>query len=153
VAISNDQLRANFPEFANETAYPDSLLSFWLGVAYLMLRPQRWRQALDLGAQLYAAHNLVLEGLAAREGANGAPPQLAVGPIITKTVGEVTLTYDTASGINVEDTHWNMTTYGTRFIKFAKQFGSGPVQIGIGYTPPGNGPAWPGVIYPQNYPY
>ena len=112
----------------------------------MMLPACNWGVALDLGAQLYAAHNLVLEGLANAEAANGAPPQMAVGPIITKTVGEVTLTYDTASGVNVEDTHWNMTTYGTRFITFAPQFGAGPRQFGIGYAPPGNAGASPGVV-------
>jgi len=41
--------------------------------------------------------------------------------------------------------HWNLTVYGTRFIRFAKMFGAGPIQIGIGYNPsPFGGPAWPG---------
>jgi hypothetical protein len=153
MTITATQLRGNFTEFSNTVTYPDSLISFWLQVAYMMLPACNWGVALDLGAQLYAAHNLVLEGLANAEAGNGAPPQLAVGPIITKTVGEVTVTYDTASGVNVEDTHWNMTTYGTRFITFARQFGAGPRQFGIGCTPPGNAGAWPGVVYPANYPY
>lgn len=155
MSISNTQFRLNFPEFANTLAYPDSLLSFWFPIAYIMLNSTRWQSLLDVGAQLFVAHNCVLEGLAAAESSNGAPPGLTVGPITSKSVNDVSINYDTASGVNVEDVHWNLSNYGTRFILLARQFGSVPVQIGIGCPPPGPGfgPAWGGVVYPPNYPY
>jgi hypothetical protein len=97
--------------------------------------------------QQFVAHNLVLEGLSAAEGGNGSPPATTVGPVVTKTVGELTIVYDPSSGINPDDTSWNLTNYGSRFVKLAKQFGSIPTQLGIGHAPPFGGPPWPGVVY------
>lgn len=149
MAITAAQMRVNFPEFASNVKYSDGLVNFWIQWAYLLLDSCRWRQALDLGAQLYVAHNLSLEGLAGAEGANGAPPGMTVGPVVSKTVGELTVTYDVASGINEGDQHWALTNYGTRFIKFARQFGTGPVQTRPGRTPlgAGFGAPWAGPTF------
>jgi branched-chain amino acid aminotransferase len=40
------------------------MVSMWLNWAYTFLSARRWSVALDLGAQFFAAHNLVLDGLA-----------------------------------------------------------------------------------------
>jgi hypothetical protein len=142
--VDSDQFRANFTAFRNPTIYSDAMVQFWLQLAYQLLNPWLWGALLDVGAQLFTAHNLVLEGVATAEAANGAPPAQVVGPVVTKTVGELTITYDVASGVDPSDTSWNLSTYGTRFIKMAKQIGTAPAQLGIGRAPPQNGPAWNG---------
>ena len=147
MTITNDQFRLNFTAFASTATYPDDMLSFWFQVAYALIPGNLWGSLTDLGAQMFVAHNLILEGLSAAEGANGAPPATTVGPVVTKTVGELTIVYDPSSGVNPDDTSWNLSNYGTRFIKLAKQFGSIPTQLGVGVAPPFGGPAWPGVIY------
>lgn len=152
MAVNAAQFRLAFTEFASAKAYPDDALTMWLTFAYLFLAPNRWGPAIDLGAQLYAAHNLVLERLAWSEAANGATPGTFTGPISGKTVGELTISYDPGMGINKDDAQWGLTHYGTRFVKLARQFGSGPVQTQPGFTPIGQGfgvgfpmgPAWPG---------
>jgi Protein of unknown function (DUF4054) len=149
--ITSDQFRANFVAFQNTSIYPDSMIDFWLQFAYIFISPTLWGTVVDLGAQLFVAHNLTLEGLSNAEGGNGAPPGMTSGPIVTKTVGELTITYDPSSGVNPDDTSWNLTNYGSRFVKLAKQFGSIPTQLGIGRTPLFNGPAWPGVIYTDTW--
>ena len=152
MALTVAQFRANMPAFSSTTQYPDTSIQFWLTYAYIFLAPCRWRNALDLGAQLFAAHNVTIDGLSAAEGQNGAPSGMTVGPIVSKTVGDLTITYDTGAGVNEADGHWSLTNYGTRFIKLARQFGSGPRQIGIGYTPVGAGfgQPWPGPLF-ENY--
>jgi Protein of unknown function (DUF4054) len=155
MAITVDQFRQNFPEFKSAIVYPDTMVSLWLNFAYLLLSSRRWRQALDMGAQLYTAHQITLQGLSTAEGANGAPPGMAQGPISAKTVGELTINYDTAMGGTAEDGSWAQTRYGTFFVKLARQFGSGPVQTPPGVAPLGQfsgvffpmGPAWSGPWY------
>src|SRR5208282_783770 len=152
MAVTVATFRQTWPAFTSTVMYPDATIEFWLNYAYMFLSPCRWRTAIDLGAMLFTAHNVTLDALSAAEGQNGAPPGMTVGPIQTKTVRDLTITYDTASGVNPEDAHWALTNWGTRFIKLARQFGSGPVQIGFGFTPIGQGPfypmgpAWPGPL-------
>lgn len=143
-------LRSVFPEFASAVKYPDEQVNFWLMYAAIFLPRHRWRQAIGLGTLLFVAHNLVLGGLAAAEGAKGAPPSMTVGPIVSKTVGDLTINYDAALGMLEQDGHWSMTSYGTRFVKLARQMGNGWVQIGIGHAPIGS----PGSVgYPMGLPW
>lgn len=153
MAISVSAFRANFAEFTSAAAYPDGAVSMWLTFAYTFLATNRWGVALDLGAQLYTAHNLVLERMAAAEGANGAAPGTFTGPIASKSVGDLTISYDPALGVNKDDGHWGLTHYGTRFIKFARQFGSGPVQTQPGITPIGQGGFFIGMGQPWPGPW
>jgi Protein of unknown function (DUF4054) len=147
--ITPTDFRGNFPEFADATQYPDPTVSFWIGIAYAMLNPQRWGTMLDFGVQLFVAHNLVFEVVAVAEAGNGAPPGQTVGAVSAKAVDGVSINYDVAAGVETDAGHWNTSNYGTRFIRFARMFGAGPLQVGIGCAPPLNGPAWPGpIIWP-----
>ena len=130
-----DQFRADFPEFADDTKYPDSQVSFWLAFAYQMLNPNRWMQILDIGAELFTAHNLVLEVTAVAQAQNGAPPGTVVGPVNARAVDGVSVSYDTASGVEMDAGHWNMSSFGTRFIRICRMMGAGPIQVGIGRVP------------------
>jgi len=145
--ITVDQFRQDFAEFADTSRFPDSLVQLWLDFAYVMLNPDRWGSALPMGIRLFVAHNLTLDGLALAEATNGGPAGTTVGPVSSKSVGGVSVNYDTGSGINADDAQWNLTNWGTRFANLYRMFGQGPLQVGIGRTPPFNGPAWPGVIY------
>jgi hypothetical protein len=147
-AISVDQFRLDFPQFASEATYPTTMVQLWLNFATTMLNVNRWGSAYPMGIELFAAHNLVLDGLALQEANNGAVPGTTVGPVSSKSVGGVSVNYDTGSGVNAEDTHWNLTSFGTRFARLFRMFGQGPLQVGIGRYPINSGPAWPGVIYP-----
>lgn len=121
--------RTAFPEFASETAYPDSLVTFWLTVAGKMVSATRWGDLLDQGIQLFTAHNLVLERQAAKSAATGAVPGGASGPVNSKTVDKVSVSYDTAAAMEPNAGHWNLTTYGQRYIRLANMFGSGGLQF------------------------
>lgn len=151
MAIDVAGFRSNFPEFKSTTIYPDSMVNLWLTYAYILLPARRWCTVLDLGAQLYTAHNLTMQGLSTAEGGNGAPPGMTVGPISSKTVGELTIAYDTAMGAHADDGPFASTRYGTLLLHMARQFGSGPIQSRPGRIPIGAGavffpmgPAWSG---------
>lgn len=124
--------RVDFPEFANNVTYPDAVITFWLGIAYLMLRPTRWATLIDLGAELFTAHNIVLEARAKKTAAGGGFPGVQTGAVSSKTIDRVGIAYDAQAGLEMDGGHWNLTEYGTRFLYMARMAGSGGIQIGGG---------------------
>jgi len=140
------QFRADYPEFGSTTDFPNSTLQYWIKVAYSMLNAQRWGAQLDIGAELFVAHNVALEAKAAKEAKRGGVPGEQTGPVNSKSVDKVSVGYDTNGAAEENAGHWNLTIYGTRFIRMAKQFGAGPIFVGVGVAPPMNGPAWPGPL-------
>ena len=153
--------RTNNPTFSDATVYPDPAVVYWITAAGFLLPTSRWGVAsatpdtppttiLDLGTELFVAHNLILEKQAFAAAEVGGTPGLQVGPQASKSVGPGSVSYDTASGIVENAGHWNLTTYGTRFIRLARFRGAGPVQVGIGLAPPFSLGAWAGPWpYPQ----
>jgi hypothetical protein len=138
--------RTNFPAFSNTTSYPDAVIQFYLTLAYLLLQPLRWGSLLDFGAQLWAAHNLVQEFIAQQASAKGAPPGMASGAVAGKTVGPLTMSFDTANSAVAGAGQWNDTTYGRRYKDLENLVGMGGLQLGVG-SPPfalGVGSAWVG---------
>jgi len=155
MAIEAAAFRTNFPEFAN-TAYPtDGLITFWLTVAYQLINPDRWGAMIDLGAQLFAAHNISLElsaqdEAAVGQGAPGSAPGVVTGPISSSSVDKVSITYATAESLEDGAGHWNTTVYGTRFWRLLRMMGMGPVYVGGGWGCGGaflSFGAWPGPFW------
>ena len=146
MTITPQQLRVDFPEFGSSVTYPNSALTFWLGIAYQMLNADRWGKQLDLGAELFCAHQLTLEARAQLEASNGGIPGQTVGVVNSKSVDKVSIGYDTSAGIEPDAGHWNLSIYGTRFIRLNKMMGAGPLFVGVGAIPVGSGMAWPGPL-------
>jgi hypothetical protein len=144
--------RTNFPAYANVTRFPDESITFWLTLAYALFPADRWGDILDFGVQLYAAHNLALEAMAEKQGANGGIPGAATGMLNSKSVDKVSAGYDTASVAEEFAGNYNLTTYGMRLWRLIQQFGAGPIQVGAG---PGCAPAsqiaWYGPYWGAGY--
>lgn len=132
--------RANFPEFGDTTTYPDSMVNMWLGVAVNMLKTSVWGNMLDVGLQLFTAHHVAIAGQNLKTANVGGMPGGNRGPVASKGVDKVNISYDTASVIEEGAGHWNLTTYGTQFINMVKLIGAGGAQVGgcgFGPVPPG----------------
>ena len=96
------QFRQDFPEFADVTQYPNSAVDLWLSLGIKTLPADRWCDYLDVGLELFTAHNLALAAgnqLAAAVG--GAPGQVK-GPLTSKSVDKVSAGYDTGA-ITLQD--------------------------------------------------
>lgn len=146
MTITVAQLRADYPEFSSSATYPAPVIQFWLNFAYNFLNADRWGNSIDMGAELFAAHNIVLEQKAQASAQVGGVPGEQVGPIASKSVDKVSVNYDVGSGIEPDAGHWNLTVYGTRFIRLSKMMGAGPLQVGMGAVPPLSGAGWPGPL-------
>lgn len=150
--ISNDQLRADYPEFGDTNAFPESSLTYWINLATSYINPARWLDQTGIGIELFAAHNLTLEARAMADTVRGGAPGQSKGVISSVSADGVSVSYDTASALDPKAEHWNLTIYGTRFWNLMKIAGAGPIQVGtagfLSGTVPGlsfGGP-WPGPL-------
>ena len=123
--------RAAFPEFADTARYPDAMLDFWSGIGERLIFPQqhRWGTLYDYGIQLFVAHNITLAAQNVAASASGGVPGNISGPTASKSVGSVSVSYDTASSIEPNAGHWNLSTYGKMLIHLARMIGAGGIQI------------------------
>ncbi len=129
MTITVSQFRSDLPEFADVTRFPDSFIAFWLGWAAKMVNADVWADCVDLGVEMFTAHNLSLERKAMDVAAKGGVPGAQGGVLTGKAVDKVSASYDASAGIELGAGHWNLTIYGTRFIQMAKNFGAGPITI------------------------
>lgn len=164
MTVTAASLRADFTEFADTSLYPEPVVNFWLNVASQLMNKDRWgapapvttpptaNTLYDIGQELFAAHNLVLEARAMAEAANGAPPGTTTGPVSGKSVDKVSISYAVEGAIEPDAGHWNLTIYGTRYARLVKMIGAGGIQLGV---PVCNGDAIVGAYagpWSYNYP-
>lgn len=116
--------RADFPQFADVTTYPDASVNFWLGLAVQLLPSDRWGDLLSQGIELYAAHNLTLATRAATVGGG-----LYSGPASSKSVDKVSVSYDTKFGLEPDAGVWALTPYGNQFLYLMRLIGAGGIQL------------------------
>lgn len=115
------QFRLNFPLFANTTKYPDSMVTFWSTLAEAQIVVDRWGDVYSQAVELYTAHHLII----AADGNIGKQTGLQNN----KAIGDVSVGYDTTSTIELNAGHWNLTTYGRMFIRLARMYGAGCIQL------------------------
>ncbi|CAJ0701592.1 hypothetical protein LMG19089_02877 [Ralstonia edaphis] len=123
------QFRQDFPEFGNTTTYPDSSVSFWMGIAVSLVNPDRWGVLTDQGIELVTAHHLVLAQRDQAAAAVGGVPGEVKGPTASKSVDKVSVSYDTGAVTLTDAGFWNLTTYGVRFMTIARAMGAGGMQL------------------------
>lgn len=121
--------RTNFPEFADTTAYPSTLIDFWLGLAELQVRQCVWKRCWSEGVSLYIAHEITLASQNVKAAKSGGVPGTMGGIANTKTVGSVTVGYDSQATSEKDAGYWNLTNYGKQFIRLARIFGAGAIQL------------------------
>lgn len=126
--LTASQFRLDFPEFANTSTYPDTLINAWLTVAIALVNPAVWSNVLNLGTELCAAHYIVLavrDQAAAQAGAPvGEPATLTA----SEGAGDLSVAFDTALAGYANAGNWNTTSYGQRFWALARMMGAGPIQ-------------------------
>lgn len=146
--VTNAQFLKDYPEFKDSIAYPESAITYYLTWATVLMNADRWGSVLPLGVELYAAHFLSEEYLAYRNSQVGQAAGAVSGPIQSKSVDKVALTYDVSAVIDTDAGDWNTTMYGRRLWRLIQMAGMGPIQVGIGCTPlwvfNGTAGAWPG---------
>lgn len=121
--------RSEFPEFADVSVYPDPQLDFWAALAEQMVVQNVWNDCYTLGVKLYVAHEITLAFQNKKASDSGGPSGGSGGPAQSKTVGAVSVSYDTNVTSEKDAGWWNLTTYGKQFIRLARIFGAGCIQL------------------------
>lgn len=144
MAVTFKTFRQNYPEFENADRFPDGAITYYKTIAGLLLNANRFQDMLDVATELFIAHNISIERRAQDEALRGGQPGVTTGPVTSKSVGPISVSYSVDAGIQLGAGHWNTTIYGLRFAELVSIFGAGPVQVNIGCGPSYSGPAWYG---------
>ncbi len=78
---------------------------------------------------LYVAHELTLAAQNAKIAAAGGMPGTSGGVANNKTVDGATIGYDSTSTSEKDGGWWNLTNYGRQFLRLARIFGAGCIQL------------------------
>lgn len=145
--ISLARFRADMTAFADDDVYPDEALTYWLGIAAIMLNTKRFGfsaadpwpaspettalKQYDFATEQFVAHNLAIEKMAANQAAApGGVPGAVSGVVQSSSVDKVSVSYSADAGLEPDAGHWNLTIYGRRFIRLLRMAGAGPYQVG-----------------------
>lgn len=124
------QFRADFPEFADTSMYPDSMISTWLSVAATLTgNTDRWGDLQTVGQELCTAHYLIVAARDQAAAQGGAIPGQVAGLTTAQSVGDVSASYDTAAVTDERGGFWNQTSYGIRFSNLRSIIGAGGLQL------------------------
>lgn len=121
--------RTAFPEFNDLVKYPTAMIEFWAGLAEMQVRQSVWCGAWVQGVNLYVAHEITLAAQNAQAAASGGVPGTSGGVANSKTVGSVSVGYDSTVTSEKDAGYWNLTNYGKQFIRLARIFGCRPIQL------------------------
>jgi hypothetical protein len=121
--------RKQFPEFKDTVKYPTEQVTFWATVAEEMVPCRIWRGMWTQGVSLYVAHEITLGAQNAQSAANGGVPGTSGGVPNNKAVGQVSVGYDSTVTSEKDAGWWNLTNYGKQFIRLARIFGAGAIQL------------------------
>lgn len=118
--------RDHFPEFADETAYPDAMIEFWSGLAEARMSPAqaRWGNLYPYGLELMTAH--YLSGAKQDEETS---PGSSGGMVSSESAGDVSISYDTGAVAIEGAGDWNATSYGRKWKQLANIVGMGGIQL------------------------
>lgn len=123
------QFRLDFPEFSDTSRFPNSSLTFWSGMGERLISADRFGDLYNQAVELFTAHNITLAAQNAAASAAGGLPGGAGGPISSKAVGSVNVSYDNASVMLPNAGHWNQTVYGRQYIQLVRLIGQGAYQL------------------------
>lgn len=142
--VTIDHFLGIFPVFNDDSIYPANRIQLWLDVAGVQISYDHWRKLAPLAICLWTAHYLTLDKQEEDAANAGSTPGLADGVIRSVSTGSVSTGYDTTATTYKDDSHWNKTTYGTRFRELERRVGAVPTY----FAPPGVGPNFnTGPIY------
>lgn len=121
--------RKEFPEFNDSVVYPTEMISFWVTLAEIQVSQNIWKTTWATGVKLYVAHEITLAAQNKKTAKFGGVPGSHAGIANSKTVGSATVGYDSQTTTEKDAGYWNLTNYGKQFIRLARIFGAGCIQL------------------------
>lgn len=120
MSISVSVFRTRFPEFSDVIAYPDARIQLFIDdtvALYIGSNETRWNGTYNI-AQAYLVAHMLTRGTKSKDGDSS----ISSGPIISKTVGQVSVTRaNISTPKNSFDEYYLSTTYGQEFLNIRNQ--------------------------------
>jgi len=121
-----EQFRKDFTEFSKVEDYPDSMIKFWSATAELSISKDRAGNLYLTVSELATAHYITLARNDSLSASTGASPGAGGGGVVSsKTIGSVSVNYDTAITAIKDGGHWNQTKYGRMYLEHMRRLGAG----------------------------
>ena len=127
--------RVRFPQFANETAFPDAMIAGYITFAMKQCDPCEWDDLWREGVLYLAAHYLTMDAGASAQGISGGMDVSAGGiSSISKSVGGVSASISRGGGAAAAagtsgSGDLNLTTYGQIYSRMVGTIGARVWQI------------------------
>lgn len=120
MTVTVAEFRTRFPEFADDTEYPDARIQLFIDdtqLAYIGTDEKRWGGKYNYAQAYLAAHLLVTA-----EASSAGDSSVKVGPVSSKSAGGVSVTRAVASKDRSDGDDFYMgTVYGQRFMMIRNQ--------------------------------
>jgi hypothetical protein len=129
MATDTCEFKKVFPEFADDNQYPPAQIEYWGRIAELRLNADRWGNLLTHGKYLFVAHNIALSAQAVAAANQGSSVLQSTGLIAGKSVGDVSINYDTGASNEEGGGNYNLTRYGRELLRLARIVGIGGAQL------------------------
>lgn len=126
---TNDQFRADYPEFEDKIRFPDASVNFYLAMADNLLNQDKFGDMFVNLAELMTAHYVELRARRTAAAKRGALNTSGGGVATSKSVDKVSVSYDVSSIIDPNAGFWNNTDYGREFFWWWEKFGAGGRQL------------------------
>lgn len=123
------QFRLDFPEFANTTMYPDSMIIFWSSIGERITSIYVFGDNYNAVIELFTAHSITIAGQNLQASNFGANVGSTGGAVSSKTVGSGSVSYDTSGSLEKNAGYFNQTTYGRQYYSLVMLYGMGCFQL------------------------
>lgn len=121
--------RRDFPQFSDDTKYPDAVIEFRLNLADMLIDGSAMGNMFPYLAELFVAHYMVLNAADTAAGALGGTGGVTSGVVASKSVDKVSVSYDNSATLNADAGFWNFSRYGAEFWQLLMLFGYGGIQL------------------------
>lgn len=129
MAVTVTSFRTMFPEFTDAAKFPTTQIDAWLVEAPYQLNANRLGRSYDLAVMLFVAHNIVLSARSVSSASGAGIPGQATGPVTSKSVDKVSVSYNTGATTLGRGGAWNATSYGQRLYTLLRACGAGPLYF------------------------
>ena len=129
MSVDTCEFKKVFPEFVDDEKYSPSQIEYWGSIADLRLNADRWGDLITHGKYLFIAHNIALSAQAVAAANKGASVLQSTGLISSKSVGDVSISYDTGASNEENGGNYNLTRYGKELLRLARIVGIGGAQL------------------------
>ena len=123
------EFRLVFSEFADESVFPQSVVYFWMNLVQKLCSEERFGSVYKEALFLLTAHKLSI-WLSTQKAAQGGNYGKTAGQVQSKSVGNASITYATAS----DNGNWSegdliLTAYGRAYLELCAMLCQGVIQL------------------------